>query len=217
MNLLLVDDHALFREGLSLLLSKLSPGIVVRETDSVEAAVDECKTSSFRMALLDLGLTATSGLDSLESFRSQVADVPVVVLSGDQEPQLIKASIARGAVGFVPKSYTSDMMIAALQFILAGGIYLPACVLEVDGSVDQRPSTPAPAPEATNMYSRLSPRQQEVARYLLQGLSNKTIARRLNISEGTIKAHVSSIFQIIGARNRVEAVMLAAKGGISVL
>jgi len=215
MNLLLVDDHALFREGLSLLLSKLSPGIVIRESDSVEAAVDECKTTSFRMALLDLGLRTTSGLDSLESFHSQVADVPVVVLSGDQEPQLIKASIARGAVGFVPKSYTSDMMIAALQFILAGGIYLPACVLEVDGAVSEQPSTPAP--EATSMYSRLSPRQQEVARYLLQGLSNKTIARRLNISEGTIKAHVSSIFQIIGARNRVEAVMLAAKGGISVL
>ena len=215
MNVLLVDDHALFREGLSLLLSKLSPGIVIHESESVEAAVETCKGTNFRMALLDLGLTATSGLDSLESFRTQVTDVPVVVLSGDQDPELIKASIARGAVGFVPKSYTSDMMIAALQFILAGGIYLPACVLEVDGNAVERPS--AAAPDAPNMYARLSPRQQEVARYLLQGLSNKTIARRLNISEGTIKAHVSSIFRVIGARNRVEAVMIAAKGGFSVM
>jgi two-component system, NarL family, nitrate/nitrite response regulator NarL len=215
MNVLLVDDHALFREGLGLLLSKLSPGIVIHESESVEAAVKTCKDTSFRMALLDLGLTATSGLDSLESFRSQVTDVPVVVLSGDQDPQLIKSSIARGAVGFVPKAYTSDMMIAALQFILAGGIYLPACVLEVGGNVAERPA--AVAPDAPNMYARLSPRQQEVARFLLQGLSNKTIARRLNISEGTIKAHVSSIFQVIGARNRVEAVMIAAKGGFSVM
>jgi len=215
MNVLLVDDHALFREGLSLLLSKLSPGIVIHESESVEAAVETCKSTNFRMALLDLGLTATSGLDSLESFRSQATDVPVVVLSGDQDPELIKASIARGAVGFVPKSYTSDMMIAALKFILAGGIYLPACVLEVDTTAVERPS--AAAADAPNMYARLSPRQQEVARFLLQGLSNKTIARRLNISEGTIKAHVSSIFQVIGARNRVEAVMIAAKGGFSVM
>jgi len=216
MNLLLIDDHALFREGLGLLLSKLSPGIVVREADSVEGAVEECRTMSFRMALLDLHLTATSGLDTLDAFRSRITDVPVVVLSGDQDPQLIKASIARSAVGFVPKSYTSDMMIAALQFILAGGVYLPACVLETDGSAAPAPGE-ALAAEAPNRYSRLSPRQQEVARYLLQGLSNKTIARRLNISEGTIKAHVSSIFQIVGARNRVEAVMIAAKGGFSVM
>jgi two-component system, NarL family, nitrate/nitrite response regulator NarL len=216
MNLLLVDDHALFREGLSLLLSKLSPGIVIHEAVSVEAAVNECEANTFRMALLDLGLTATSGFETLDTFRSRITDVPVVVLSGDQDPQLIKASIARGAVGFVPKAYTADMMIAALQFILAGGIYLPACVLETEASVVNRPGA-STAEVPPNLYSRLSPRQQEVARYLLQGLSNKTIARRLNISEGTIKAHVSSIFQIVGARNRVEAVMIAAKGGFSVM
>jgi DNA-binding NarL/FixJ family response regulator len=215
MNLLLIDDHALFREGLSLLLSKLSPGILIHEADSVEAAVEECSRVSFRMALLDLGLRATSGLETLDSFRGQVTEVPVVVLSGEQDPQLIKASIARSAVGFVPKSYTSDMMIAALQFILAGGIYLPSCVLESEHEVEgQRNSQ---GTEARNRYARLSPRQQDVARYLLQGLSNKTIARRLNISEGTIKAHVSSIFQIVGARNRVEAVMIAAKGGFPVM
>ena len=214
MNLLLIDDHALVREGLSLLLSKLSPGIVIREADSVEAGVEECRAMSFRMALLDLGLAATNGLDTLDSFRSQVSDVPVVVLSGEQDPELIKASIARCAVGFVPKSYTSDMMIAALQFILAGGIYLPACVLEAGAGAGRPASAVAQGP---SLYARLSPRQQEVARYLLQGLSNKIIARRLSVSEGTVKAHVSSIFQIIGARNRVEAVMIAAKGGISVM
>jgi len=208
MNLLLIDDHALFREGLGLLLSKLSPGIVIHEADSVEAAVDECQTTSFRMALLDLHLAATSGLETLDAFRTRIPDVPVVVLSGDQDPQLIKTSIARSAVGFVPKSYTSDMMIAALQFILAGGVYLPACVLDTDGT--SAPASGAAPVEVPNLYSRF-------ARYLLQGLSNKTIARRLNISEGTIKAHVSSIFQIVGARNRVEAVMIAAKGGFSVM
>jgi DNA-binding NarL/FixJ family response regulator len=217
MNLLLVDDHALFREGLSLLLEKLSPGIVIHEADSVDTAVEECRGTQFRMALLDLGLSETAGLETLETFRSQVTDVPVVVLSGEDDPQLIKASIARSAVGFVPKSYTADLMIAALQFILAGGIYLPACVLKAEDNVADRPSpTPAPA-AAPNYFLRLSPREQEVVRYLLQGLGNKTIARRLNVSEGTIKAHASSIFRIIGVRNRVEAVIMAAKGGITVM
>jgi DNA-binding NarL/FixJ family response regulator len=217
MNLLLVDDHALFREGLTLLLEKLSPGIVIHEADSVETAVEECRNTQFRMALLDLGLSATAGLETLDAFRNQVTDVPVVVLSGEDDPHLIKASIVKNAVGFVPKSYTADLMIAALQFILAGGIYLPACVLNTEDNLADRPN-PAPTPaEPSNFFLRLSPREQEVTRWLLQGLSNKTIARRLNVAEGTIKAHVSSILRIIGARNRVEAVMMAAKGGLTVM
>jgi len=204
MNLLLVDDHALFREGLRALLANISPGLVIHESASVETAVDECRQSEFRMVLLDLRLESTDGLESLETFRNSVPDVPVVVLSGDQEPRLIKAAIDRGATGFVPKSHTSDQMIAALRLVLSGGIYLPPHVLHEDAS-----------PQDT--FGRLSPRQQSVARLLLQGCSNKVIARHLSLSEGTVKAHVSAIFQIIGARNRVEAVMIAARSGIKVM
>lgn len=212
MNLLLVDDHALFREGLRTLLLKISPAIAICEAASLEGAIDECRSTQFRMVLLDLGLSNSDGLDTLDAFRRSVPDVPVIVLSGDEEPQQIRAAIDRGAVGYVPKSHTSDMMIAALRFVLSGGIYLPASALEDDLGL----APPARAAGA-HAFSRLSPRQQQVAQLLLQGQSNKAIARKLGLSEGTVKAHVSAIYQIVGARNRVEAVTLAAKSGIAIM
>ena len=102
MNLLLVDDHTLFREGLRGLLANISPGVAIHEAATVAEAVEACRTTAFRMVLLDLGLTSTSGLDTLDRFRAEVPDVPVVVLSGDQEPRHIRSAIDRGAFGFVP-------------------------------------------------------------------------------------------------------------------
>lgn len=205
MNLLLVDDHTLFREGLRGLLANISPGVAIHEAATVDEAVDACRTTAFRMVLLDLGLTNTSGLDTLDRFRAGVPDVPVVVLSGDQEPRHIRSTIERGAAGFIPKSHSTDLMIAALRFVLAGGVYLPPRALE------------APAETATASFARLSPRQQQVLQMLLRGCPNKVIAKQLSLSEGTVKAHVSAIFQILGARNRTEAVIVAANSGIKVM
>jgi DNA-binding NarL/FixJ family response regulator len=210
MNLLLVDDHALFREGLRVLLQNISPDVTIYEADSVEGAIDECRVTPFRMVLLDLGLSNSKGLDTLDSFRAGVANVPVIVLSGDQEPRRIRAAIDRGAVGYIPKSHTSDLMIAALRFVMSGGVYLPPSLLENELEL-------ASQTQSADAFARLSSRQQQVAQLLLQGQSNKAIARKLGLSEGTIKAHVSAIFQIIGAKNRVEAVTLAAKSRIPVM
>lgn len=211
MNILLVDDHALFREGLRALMLKISPEITIYEAASLEGAIDECRATQFRMALLDLGLSETDGLETLDAFRAGVPAVPVVVLSGDEAPQRIRAAIDRGAVGYVPKSHTSDLMIAALRLVLSGGIYLPPLALDDDLGLGHE------VVSITQTFARLSPRQREVAQLLLQGQSNKVIGRKLGVSEGTVKAHVSAIYQIIGARNRVEAVTLAAKSGIAIM
>lgn len=214
MNLLLVDDHALFREGLRSLLANISPGVAIHEAASLSTAVDECRNATFRIVLLDLELPESAGLETLELFRERVPDVPVVVLSSDQDPRHIRSAIELGAVGFVPKSHTSDLMIAALRFVLSGGVYLPPNVL--NEVAEPEPETSG-GTAVSAAFARLSPRQQEVAHLLLQGSTNKVIARQLNLSEGTVKAHVSAIFQIIGARNRVEAVLIAAKLGLKVM
>lgn len=203
MNLLLVDDHALFREALRALLGQISPEVTVFEASSVRTAVDECRRNSFRMVLLDLGLSQTDGIQTLAQFRAEVSQPPVVVLSGEQDPTLIRDAIANGATGYIPKSHTSDQMIRALRFVVSGGVYLPREVMN--------------EPHDIGRFSLLSPRQQEVARLLLQGQANKAIARELDVSEGTVKAHVSAIYQIIGARNRVDAVTLAARHGFIVM
>lgn len=209
LNLLLVDDHALFREGLRLLLANISPGVLIDEAATIEEAAQACSRTVYRMVLLDLGLTETGGLETLVAFRRRVPEYPVVVLSSDSEARLVKSAIDLGAVGYVPKSYTSEVMIAALRFVMAGGIYLPPCVL------DGGPAA-ASSESVVSAFERLSPRQGEIARLVLQGLSNKAIARRLDLSEGTVKAHVSAVFQVIGARSRVEAVLIAARHGIKV-
>jgi len=215
MNLLAVDDHALFREGLRALLANISPGVFIHEAACVQDAIDECKVTNFRMVLLDLGLSTSAGLGTLDAFRVAVPEVSVIVLSGDDDPRNIKGAIDRGAAGFIPKAHTSKLMIAALQFVLAGGIYLPPNLLHEDNEIEK--GSAAAAGAVAIAFARLSPRQQEVATLLLQGKSNKVIARRLALSEGTVKAHVSAIFQIIGAKSRVEAVIIAAKSGIQVL
>lgn len=215
MNLLIVDDHALFREGLRALLANISPGLSITEAESVESAIEECKSVQFRMVLLDLGLSTTDGLETLQRFRNAVPEIPAIVLSGDQEPRHIRAAIDLGAVGFIPKAHTSELMIAALRFVLSGGVYLPPIVL--GDSPHRAPPSEITSASVSMAFGRLSPRQQEVADLLLQGRSNKLIARRLDLSEGTVKAHVSAIFQIIGAKSRVEAVIIAAKSGIKVM
>lgn len=215
MNLLVVDDHALFREGLRSLLGNISPGVAINEAASIEGAIDECGTTEFRMVLLDLGLSTTTGLGTLRAFRSAVPNVPVIVLSGDQEPRHIRAAIDLGAVGFIPKSHTSELMIAALRFVLAGGIYLPPNLLYEDPDVAG--SEAVNAANVSAAFARLSERQADVATRLLQGKSNKVIARELKISEGTVKSHVWAVFQIIGAKTRVEAVIIASRCGIKVL
>ena len=215
MNLLVVDDHALFREGLRALLANISPGVVINEAASVEGAIDECRSTTFRMVLLDLGLSSSNGLDTLALFRSAVPEIPVIVLSGDQDPRHIRSALDLGAVGFIPKSHTSELMIAALRFVLAGGIYLPPNLLHDDSETDGPNAAESGAVAAA--FARMSSRQKEVATLLLQGKSNKVIARRLDLSEGTVKAHVSAVFQIIGAKSRVEAAIIASRCGIKVM
>jgi len=103
MNLLLVDDHALFREGLRALLAGISPGVNLREAACVKGAIAECTTTRFQMVLLDLGLATTDGLGTLEAFRVAIPEVPVIVLSGEENPRYIKGAIDLGAVGFIPR------------------------------------------------------------------------------------------------------------------
>jgi DNA-binding NarL/FixJ family response regulator len=215
MNLLVVDDHALFREGLRALLANISPGVSINEAASVEAAIDECRTIAFEMVLLDLGLSATAGLDTLRAFRIGVPDTPVVVLSGDQEPRHIRAAVELGAMGFIPKSHSSEEMITALRRVLDGKIYLP---LNAIGNSTTMGKELADTSDSVRLaFSRLSRRQHEVAQLLLQAKSNKVIARRLNLSEGTVKAHVSAIYQIIGATSRADALFIAANSGIKAM
>jgi two-component system nitrate/nitrite response regulator NarL len=213
-NILLVDDHALFRSGLKFLLQQLDTGLVLDEAGNCAQALERAAARRYDLVLLDLNMPGVSHLDALAALRDAVPDAPVVVLSGEADPNVVRAAIERGAMGFIPKSATPEVLIEALRLVLAHGVYLPLEVLTMSAPVAQ-PAAAVPAGgDGAAAQPGLTPRQLEVLRYVIQGKPNKVIARELNLSEGTVKTHLSSVLRAFGARNRTEAVYAAAKQGL---
>lgn len=213
MNILLVDDHALFRSGLKFLLQQLDTGLVLDEAGNCAQALERAAARRYDLVLLDLNMPGVSHLDALAALRDAVPDAPVVVLSGEADPNVVRAAIERGAMGFIPKSATPEVLIEALRLVLAHGVYLPLEVLTMSAPAQPPASAPAGGDGAAAQPG-LTPRQLEVLRYVIQGKPNKVIARELNLSEGTVKTHLSSVLRAFGARNRTEAVFAAAKQGL---
>ena len=214
MNILLVDDHALFRSGLKFLLQQLDTGLVLDEAGNCAQALERAAARRYDLVLLDLNMPGVSHLDALAALRDAVPDAPVVVLSGEADPNVVRAAIERGAMGFIPKSATPEVLIEALRLVLAHGVYLPLEVLTMSAPAAQ-PAAAAPASgDGAALQPGLTPRQLEVLRYVIQGKPNKVIARELNLSEGTVKTHLSSVLRAFGAHNRTEAVYAAAKQGL---
>ena len=217
MKILLVDDHALFREGLKHLLTSLDAELELDEADDCERALALSARSAYDMVLLDLKIPGVQGLDALEALRRTRPETPVVVVSGEDDPRVIRAAIERGAMGYVPKASTPEIMIQALRLVLANGVYLPP------GVVDLAIPKGAPLPEllrggaGETQLPGLTPRQMDVLRCVIQGKANKVIARELDISEATVKAHLSSVLRALGVNNRTEAVYAAAKLGLQLV
>lgn len=198
MHILLIDDHALFREGLELVLQRLDPDIVARHAATLEAGLAQLQASPTPdLVLTDLNLPNVQGLSALLRVREAAEDIPVVVLAGSEEPGLVRKTIELGAMGYIPKSSDSAELARALTQILRGGVYLPALAL----ATEQRD---APMPTFT-------PRQQEVLLRLVQGKSNKAIARELGISDTTVKSHVTVLLHGLGAGSRAQAVYRVAQ------
>lgn len=164
------------------------------------------------LVLVDLHMPGANGMDALGAMRAAFEASAVVVLSSEDDPRLIRQSIEMGASGFIPKSSTPQVMIAALRLVLAGGTYLPPHVLL--GFSGAAPEA-APAEVSAHSVDGLSARQLEVLMKAVQGKANKVIARELQLSEGTIKAHLSAAFRTLGVQNRTEAVFVAAKVGLT--
>jgi DNA-binding NarL/FixJ family response regulator len=210
MKILLVDDHPLLRGGMRFLLGSLDTEFEMDEASNCSQALERVAGRSYDLVLLDLNMPGLNGLDALAAMRDAAPGTPLVVLSAESDPGVIRAAIEGGAMGFIPKSSTSEVLIQALRLVLAQGVYLPALVLEA------KPTAPAPAarqPGPTALPG-LTPRQMEVLRCVIRGMQNKAIARELELSEGTVKAHLSAVYQALGAHSRTEAVYAAANLGL---
>lgn len=210
MRILLVDDHALFREALLHIIKQFDAQAVVIEAATSQQALQlAAHYHDLDLILLDLALPGVDGLSALPELRRLAPSVPLVVLSASESPADVQQALESGAAGYVPKSCSSHEMIAALRLVLAGEIYLPAVLLMAIGA-SQRPQPLSRDPKT----SELTPRQLEVLHWMGQGLSNKRIGKCLSLTEGTVKLHVAAILRVLNTRNRTQAVVEASRRGL---
>jgi len=209
MKILLVDDHNLFAEGLRTLLSDFEENPEIIVCGSCEEALEIVPPESIDLILLDYYLSGISGVEALQMLRGKFSGSQIAVVSAEDDPEVIREIIENGAAGFVPKTSTFAVLSAALRLVLSGGTYLPPETLgEAAPTSASRSRTDG---GQHNGLECLSKRQREVLQQLVQGRPNKVIAKNLQISEHTVKAHISASFRLLGVRNRTEAVYAAAK------
>jgi DNA-binding NarL/FixJ family response regulator len=196
--ILIVDDHALFRAGLRMLLGAIGHNVSVVEAATVaEALATIAQHSDIELCLLDLSLKNEHGFTAIEHIKNTAPHVAVVVVSGSEDSATIRSCIDAGAMSFIPKSVAPEVLTLALQRVLAGAVYLP------DQVVSALAASPPPV--------ALTARQEQVLQGLSRGLPTKLIARELELSEHTVKEYIAIIFQALGVHNRTEAVIKASQ------
>jgi len=213
MKVLMIDDHHLVRDGMRPVLERLAgPGeaLAVLEAATFAAGLAEIERhADIELVLLDLRLPDVAGFDALARLQREHPDLPVVVMSGEDDAGLVREALQRGALGYVPKSSQPAVILQALRLVLSGGTYVPR---EIMGGEEGRPPAAPGAPSLASLG--LTPRQAEVLPLLLAGKSNKQICRELGMAEGTVKSHIAAIFRALGVTTRVQAVLAVGKLGI---
>lgn len=218
MKVLIADDHRLIIEGVKIKLAELDPNVeavVAMNLEELDRAV-AAHADELDLALVDIAMPGTQGYQHVARLRTQAPALPVIVLSGSEDVDLMRSLIDLGVLGFIPKAYSPEVMLSAIRLVLAGGIYIPPLLLANAQAQGWQPDTPAvPAHDSNRsidgLRNLLTERQIDVMRLLSQGKPNKLIARDLGISEGTVKIHLAAIFRALNVRNRVEAVVASRK------
>jgi len=204
MKILICDDHPLFRAGLRLVLGDLDDSTELLDAASAEETFRIADAEpDLDLVLLDLGMPGMDGLAALGVLRERFPALPVVIVSASERHADVRAAIDRGAAGFIPKSSSAPVLLAALRLVLSGGVYLPPLVLATSTA-----AAPASSPAADRRRERaaaLTPRQLEVLDLMAKGRTNREICEALGIAEGTTKAHVATILEALDVANRTEA------------
>jgi DNA-binding NarL/FixJ family response regulator len=209
MKILLLDDHALIREALRGVLHELRPEAAVLEASDCRQAMRLiAEHPELSLILLDLNLPDRDGFTVLTELRARYPAVSVIVLSAFSDRANVLKALDSGALGFIPKSASRDVMVNALRLILSGGMYIPPEILVHGESVAQ-----AGEPD-TLAHLGLTERQRDVLALMMLGKSNKAICRMLDLAEPTVKNHVTAILKALKVTNRTEAVIAARTLGL---
>lgn len=209
-SIIIADDHALFRQGLGLVLKGLAKRAKIVEAADLDQAMEAMnRKAATDLILLDLAMPGMDVGAGLSAFCRSASPTPVVILSAYQDRNAIEASVQAGARGYLLKSFSEDALRFALNLILAGEVYVPSSVMDRSRKLDTPFVPEILADRDDKTLSTLTRRQSDVLKLIMQGQSNKMIARELGILESTVKAHIQVILQKLNADNRTHAAMIA--------
>ena len=205
MRALVIDDHPLIHDIMRAVLQRAFGEVDVRTEATLESGIASAGGEPPDLVLLDLGLPGYQGLDALFRFRIHFPELPLVVLSAAVDRGSILGALEEGAVGYIPKTSTPEVMVAALKLVHAGGTYVPPEALEEPGKGAPRRRT-----------FELTERQKDVLGLILKGYNNERIALELAIAPNTVKQHAHAIFTALGVSSRAEAVIAATRQGLGI-
>jgi len=186
LRLLLADDHGLFRDSMAVWLKQLDNDLTIDFSDSLESVNESILQNNYDLLLMDLNMPGMQGAVSIKQICSQLNSTPLLVVSGDESPLAIRSCIDAGASGYVTKSSSGETILLAVKQVLSGARYLPLNIQSTD-------------------TLELTDKQKQILAYLAEGLSNKYIADKMCLSEGTIKQYVTRLLQLLNVDNRMQA------------
>jgi DNA-binding NarL/FixJ family response regulator len=204
-DILIADDHPLFRDALQRAVLTAVPQARVHSADSVHALLGLIEQfPDAELLLLDLHMPGARGYSALAHIRGQYPGLPTIVVSGHEEAQVARRALAHGASAYIPKSTDGADIVAAIRTVLDGDVWLPPTLL--GNPAELKPDEAAAAAQ----IAALTPQQFRVMTMIAEGLLNKQIAWELGVSEATVKAHMTAIMRKLGVNNRTQVALIAS-------
>lgn len=219
MKILIADDHELFLQGLLFILQKEYANATIVTTNSYTGIFNIlAEQKDFDLIITDLAMPGANWLEALKKIHQDCPEVPIIIISAVFERSILQKTFDIGVSGYVSKSFPNNLIISAINLVMAGGVYIPQELLRSDAfSTPEQinlllENTDNSDPSDNNKI--LTPRQMDVLNCLAKGMPNKSIARELGLSEGTVKIHITLILRALEVSNRLSAVREAVKRGI---
>lgn len=223
MKFLIADDHELFLQGLEFILHKNYPEAEIVLANSYTAVFNIIETQKdFDLIITDLAMPGAIWHEALKKIHTECPEIPIIIISAVFEKSILQKTFDIGVSGYISKSFSNNLIISAINLVMAGGMYIPPEVMQIS-----MPATPEPMRELikqlddTNKSNDtsanekiLTPRQMEVLQCLAEGLPNKLIAHKLGLTEGTVKIHITLLMRALEVSNRLAAVRKAVQLGL---
>ena len=220
MKFLIADDHELFLQGMEFILHQEYPQTeIVTAKNYTDIFEILAQRSDFDLILTDLAMPGYDWLDAIAKIHQICPDIPIIIISAVFEREILQKTYNLGVSGYVSKAFPKNLIIGAINLVLAGGIYIPPELLQtgLKSSSEQVrqmvKDLSTPADSKANSYN-ITPRQKEVLSCMAEGLQNKQIAYNLGLSEGTVKIHITQLMRTLGVSNRTAAVRKAVECGL---